>query len=319
VPASLAAVGLLRLVAYGLLARGRFPPAGRWLRGDAILEVVVLALPLGAAAIVSTLNAQIDRYVVGRLLGAAAFAEYGIGSIEVPLVPLVPYAVGATLAPHYVRLYAEGRRDDLLALWHAAVRKTTLVVVPLATLFLAMAEEVVEIVAGPAYARAAIPFRLYTLLLLHRVADFGALMQATGDSRTILLASLIALAGNALLTYPATAGLGYAGAAAATVVATVPAIAFFWARLCRRLGVPFRRLLPWRFTFATLALSAAAAALARFASLGLGSAPLRLAAASLVFVAVTVAAGRAARLLSKEDLAYARRWLTLGFLRGDPP
>ena len=63
------------------------------------------------------MNRYADKFVVGAMLTPAALAEYNIASQEIPLVAVLPYAVGTVLITRYVRLVKEERRQELLELW----------------------------------------------------------------------------------------------------------------------------------------------------------------------------------------------------------
>lgn len=317
VPMVMALTGMARLVAHLIVVRRFFPDGGQgWLNGRRLWSILAFAVPAGVAVICGKLNAQLDKYVVGWLLGPPEMADYAIASWELPLITLLPYAIGAVLQSRFVRLRLGGHKRELLELWHNTVRKTALLVVPLTMLVLFMAGELIEAIFGAGFARATLPFQIYTLIILHRVASYGAMLQAMGDTGSLFLASLILIGGNLVLSVPFTLLFGFPGAALATLLANVPAWIYTLRRIARALGVPMARVLPWRAYAGTLLLSAAVGAATLLVAHSVGiPAGARLAVAVPVFVGLWLVAGRALGLVHADDLTFLREWLQLKLLK----
>lgn len=320
-PMLMAIAGATRLLAHLVIVRRFFPLSAAeqqrgWLRWPELWEIVAYSIPAGLAATSGRLNQQIDKYAVQLLLGPTQFALYAVASWEVPLITLVPYAIGAVLQARYVRLHFAGERQALIELWHGAVRKTALIVVPATVLILVLARDIITLLFSADYAAATLPFQLFTLVLLHRVASYGAMLQALGRTRVLLVNSLLLVGLNAALTYPMTMLLGFSGAALATVLSSVPVWALTLHQIGRGLGVGLRRVLPWGAYGATLLVSALCGlvtwllleqcALSPAGRLGLGI-PL--------YGAIVFAAGRATRLVNRDDVDYLRQWLTFRILK----
>ena len=127
-------------------------------------------------------------------------------------------------------------------------------------LFWVLAPNLMQLLYGSAYAKAAVPFRIYLLLLPVRTLTFGAVFQATGSSRPILVNAAVGLVPCALLGWFLTGWLGPVGAALATVMTTY----FFslpysvWV-LRNRLQRPVLEVFPWHTLWRIAAASGLAA------------------------------------------------------------
>jgi len=262
------------------------------------------------------LNPQIDKYVVQWVRGADDFALYGAGGWELPLVTLIPYAIGAVMQARYTRLHAQGKREELRALWLQTVRKTTLLVLPLSLMFIALAEDAIVLVFGAQYIGAALLFQIFTLTMLQRVTAYGPMLQAIGETRSLLVTSTLMLATNLMLSYPFTIWFGFPGAAIATVCATLPPLLFTLWRISLGFGCTIREVMPWRHYLATLALASGVA-------LGVwllrdylpASAGARFGIGAAVYAVTFFVLGRLVRLIGADDAEYLKRWLTLDMLR----
>ncbi|HWO22278.1 MAG TPA: oligosaccharide flippase family protein [Kofleriaceae bacterium] len=312
-PILLAAATSVRLLVHLWLLRRVFPLADArpWLVRRELREMLAFSFPAGLATLCGKLNPQIDKYVVYLLLSTEVFAIYTAASWELPLISMIPYAIGAVMQVRYVELYAQRRTDELRALWYENAAKTALAVFPLTVLVLVIAPELIELLFGASYARAALPFQLFTAVLLHRVASYGAMLQATAQTRAILVAAVLLVATNAVLTLPLTYLLGYPGAALATLLAHVPPALWTWSRIGGAMSVGLRGALPWRTLARGLATAGAVGALVWLAKreLPLAAAP-RLALGVIAFGLIYIPVARALGVLTPRDLGYIARWLT---------
>ena len=89
------------------------------------------------------------------------------------------------MMPQLVSYHLEGRRSELLQLWNRSILKVTRVIIPLTFLFLINAQEIIVLLYTERYITAAGPFMIYTVIILHRVASYSAILKAVGDTRLV--------------------------------------------------------------------------------------------------------------------------------------
>ena len=293
------------------VARSVLPKASEALPRGSLREQLDFALPLGVHTLVNRLNKHADKLIVTAMLPSAAFAEYAAASNELPVVTLFPYAVGSVLASRYALLFSAGRREQAAQLWLSGVRKVSLVVVPAALWAFATAPELIALAFGPSYAGAVWPFRIFSLILLARVAQYGTVLQAARDTRTILKLSVFNAGVNLALGIALTPRFGIAGTAMATLVANWTVIALYTRRIARHLELPVRRVMPFGHWFAVSLVATLAALIVTFLRSWLPASPaLAMVAETLCFVTVVTVMYRALRLWGKNETRAA--WLTLG-------
>jgi O-antigen/teichoic acid export membrane protein len=321
VPIIMAVSGLTRLLAHVWIVRHYFPmlptdPRAAWASWGRFKQILAFALPAGAAMVAGKINPQIDKYAANFFLDQKAFTEYGLAAFELPLVTLVPYAIAAVMQARYVRLYMAGDITGLRELWFTTVRKTALLVVPLTAMAIAVGHDLVVLLFRREYSDASVPFRIMTIVLLHRVAAYSSILQAVNRPRDVMVSAFLLIASNVLLAYPLTALFGYPGPAMSAVIAVLPA----WAYVLWRIGVIFgggiREALPWGFYGKILVLSGVLGVVV-WAVVGLiPTRPgIRVLIGMLGYAALFVPAGRATRLIEKDDLHYIWQWLTLQMMR----
>lgn len=282
-------------------------------------EMVRFGLPLGLTDVVAVINNGLDRFLVLLMFTDVVFAEYQAGAWQIPIITRVPYVVGTAMAPQLVEMFRQGRPRDAIALWQASIEKVSLIVVPVALVFVVAAEEVVEILFTAEYAGAAPVLRWYSILTMGRVAAFGVVIVATGRPGYVFQASLLSLVANATLSVPLLVLFGVVGPAMGTTLAFVPIVAFYTWSIARASGLPTREILPLRVYGRVVAVGLAGVAVALVWKLGMsGSAVFMLGGQALLLLGTFAAVGTATGLVTRADWRYVWGWLKLESLAGRP-
>jgi O-antigen/teichoic acid export membrane protein len=318
IPMMMALFGLTRLAAHFVIIRRVYPlaPGQRWWVRAEMREIFFFALPGGLAATVGKLMPQIDKYSALWLLGPIVFGVYNVAAFELPLVTLIPYAIGAVMQVRYVRLYAGGEREQLKELWYQTVEKTMILVVPLAVAIIVLAPDLITLAYKPEYVVASQPFQIFTLVLLHRVAAYGPMLQATNQQRLLVVSSAMIVITNLALQYPMIQIFGLNGSAIATAFSNAPAWIFVLSRIGHALGGGVRVSMPWAFYARTLVVAGAVGGLLHVGHRWMTWHPgINLAVGLVAYAIVFVIVGRLTGVLKREDTAYLRRAVSFGLLR----
>jgi O-antigen/teichoic acid export membrane protein len=203
--------------------------------------LVALALPLMLTDLAAASQAQADRIVVGRLVGAADIAVY-INAVQLALVAtLALTALNQIQAPVISRLYHQGKRAELDALLKTFTRLCLTGSAPLCALLIGLAGPLMGIL-GPPYAAGAPVLIIASLGVLVNVAtaSVGMSLMMTGHQWLVFgtsVGSLALLVAGVWWLTPvygiAGAAIGLAGAMAASNLANL------------LLEVRFVRVNPW--------------------------------------------------------------------------
>ncbi|MBX7151662.1 oligosaccharide flippase family protein [bacterium] len=212
---------------------------------------------IGLSSLVGRLNKYADKFIVAAMLPAAALADYNAGAQEIPIISVIPFAVGSVLISRYVRLVLGENKRELLELWYAGIRNVTLIVVPLGILCIVLARDIIIQLFGEQYLGAVIPFQIYTLIVLHRVTSYGSILQSFGDTRGILWITVSLLVVNISLSLALTPYLGINGTALGSFLANMVSWYLALRRIGKHLQLPFYRVLPFPFYFKVLVISIA--------------------------------------------------------------
>ena len=221
--------------------------------------------------------------------------------MEVPLGLLIAAAVGNVLVPRLTILWRDGDRAGMIATWREAMRKTSLILLPLFAFMMVMSADLVLLLYGPGYSESVAVFRVYLFLLPLRIATWGLIPQAIGRTGINLWASMVILVANAGIALALVGPLGLIGAALAAPISAVAAVTYYLVRLRTIVGLRVRDLVPVRALISTLAVSILAAApLLAIREIPVAS-RIRLVAAAVIFGVIAPSGLRATRRISDDD------------------
>ncbi len=294
------------------------PPAEEPLPKGNLRDQVWFSVPLGVHALTGRLNKYLDKFVVVALLGEGATAAYGAATYEVPFVTALPFAVGAVFISRYVAAHADGDLERVKDLWHRGVRKVSLAVLPVMALLIAIAPDLIPLVFGPEYRLAIVPFQIFGLITMQRVAQYGSVLQAFGQTTAILRITLVMVLVNLVCNVPMTLWLGLPGTALATLISAYVGWYLYVRTIAADLELPVWEAFPLGHYFrvflaaALPAVAVYAAAQTVMASLTPG---LRLAVLIPAYLVGYFAIAGGTGIIRARDWASLRRLISLQYLR----
>lgn len=283
-------------------------------------------IPLSVTRFAGIFNQKLDKFIVGLFFAAESFAEFSVGSQELPLVSILPYTIASTMLPKLVELFEQGATKEegarnAVDLWHAGMRKAALVMVPVGVFLLLAAEHLMVVMYGEKYRVAALPFRIYSVLLLVRITGYGTMLLAFGRSGEVMRIQIFGMALNLASSFLLLPKIGMIAAPLGAVLTQLFMIIAILARVDVRARLGVRGIFPWSHWFRTLGASGVAGALAyAIAYWGQGlPAPVLLVLSLIAFVPPYVLFAHVFGVLTEEDRAFIKRWIRLEPLRDRPP
>lgn len=244
--------GAVRFLLSLFLFFKNFKEKGEGLPADMMRQQFRYSVPLGFAQILWSLNRQIDKYIVAAFLPVVIYSDYVIGAWEIPLLPAIAFSVASVMMPQFVSSYLKGDREELLSLWFKAIKKISTIVLPLTILFLLIAEEFISLAFSDKYMRAVLPFRIYTIILIQRVAAYSSMLKAVGATRAITYSAIYLIAINLILSLIFVQWWGIAGPPLATLLANFFTWGYALFKIRTALGVNLKQVFPFPFYLKTL-------------------------------------------------------------------
>jgi len=286
--------GLLAWVGRRVLALHPAFDLGVW------WELFRKGLPFAYAGAMITMFFQVDAVMLERMRGVEEVGWYRAPVLVLEGLTLVPRILGYALIPTMAALHP-GAPEGVTALYRRGVKYLLLAGLPIAAFGLVAAPPFVSFLFGAAYSRSVVAARiLIPAAAFMFLSNFGETALACVDRwRTIVVVSTACLLLNIALNLLLIPGLGYVGAAWATL-ATEGA---YFAATAVALWL-FGHRISWLSVAARPMLATGVFAASLWASLGLG-----LVASSLVACAAFAAATLVLGVWDPKERDLARRLL----------
>ena len=302
--------GVLQTAVLWWYLQSRF--GGFWQRLDWSLmrSQLSYAVPLGLAGILYTVQTDLHSYFVSNRLGAVAYAIYGVGIVQLPLMTMLQEATNAVVISRVSALQQQNDTREIVQLMARAMRKLAAVYFPVYALLVVVAHDFIGFFFTKRYLASVPVFLINLTLLLLGILLMDPLFRTYVEQRFFLIRLRVALC--ALLTaglWFGTTRFGLVGAISAVVLVGVTERTVMAIRFGRILGVTRKDLVLLK-DIGKLAIAAAAAGLvAEGVRLLLrGTKPLIvLMVCGVVFSLVYLCAIWLARILTPEEKELVRR------------
>lgn len=230
-------------------------------------EQFIFGVPLGFSQLAFKLNMQIDNYVVAFFFPNKIFAEYSVGSWEIPVALKIPNSITSVYLTKYTQLFDEGKFEELNKKFCQVTEKITLLLIPITSFFLIFGREIFLLIFGANFEQAGIVFQIYTITLFTRVVNYSSFLKSFGESKFIFKISIILLVLNLLLNLILIKIFGLFGAPIGTLLANLIVLGFTLIKISQILNLRITQILPYSFYFKTVFLSLFLAIGIRFSAL----------------------------------------------------
>ena len=209
-----------------------------------IRAVFTFSVPIGLATVIGTLNAEIDKLLIGYLMNTEQLAIYTNAAKELP-VAIVASSITAVLLPQLTRMVKRGDTNNAIALWGYASELALIVIALIVAGVFTYAEDALTFLYSAKYLPGLSVFRVYTLNLILRCTYFGILLNAYGKTKQIFYCSILSLMLNVVLNPLFYWLFGMIGPAIATFISVLVVLLLQLALTAKLMNVSFSEVFPW--------------------------------------------------------------------------
>lgn len=221
---------------------------------DWIHRILRFSIPLGLASAVGTLDVEIDKLLIGRMMDTEELAVYTNASKELP-VTIVAISITAVLMPKLVALLKQNKKAEALSLWGNATELSVIAMALIVSGFFVFAEDILVFLYSEKYLTGLPVFRIYILVLLFRSTYLGIVLNSCGETKKIFYCSVASLLLNVVLNPLFYLMVGMVGPAIATLI-SIGIMAYAQLKLTSNyLSIPMKEIFPWRQLAQTLLVS----------------------------------------------------------------
>lgn len=219
------------------------------------IEEFKYILPISAVGLIGVINELIDQFMVSVMLNPLAMAELKVGSFRIPFISAITTATVTVLIPVFSNLISENKTKNIVAQWKSAVKKTTVLLLPIFVFSLVFAHQIIGLLFSDKYEHAALIFQIYTLKYFLTVITFGAVMGAIGLQKQWMYNLFTIVVLNIVLNYFAILHYGIFGAATVTALVWYIGAALQIYQINKRLNCSFWDYFPYIKYLKVLSLS----------------------------------------------------------------
>ena len=210
-----------------------------------IKRILVYSIPIGLASLVGTLNIEMDKLMIGRLMDTESLAVYTNAGKELPLT-MVATSLTAVLLPQMARQLKNDENENAVKLWGVAIDLSYVIMAFFVTACIVFAPQVMTLLYSQKYIDGVNVFRVYALVLLLRVTYFGIVLNAVGKTKFIFWSSIMSLGLNAVLNYLLFVVIGFTGPAWASLLSILLVNMLQLIYTAKAIKISFKNIFPWK-------------------------------------------------------------------------
>ena len=215
------------------------------IKKNLIIEILQYCIPLGIAAIVSTLNIELDKLMIGRFYSTDAMAVYTNVSKELP-INLLTVAVTTVMLPKMVSLIGKNKKQEAIEAWGVSIELSAVVLCFACMILFVFSDIIINVLYSAKYLEGNNIFKVYVITSLVKITSWGIVLNATNNTKLVLKTSVITLLINVVLNFLLLKLFGMIGAAVATLISEFFGIALKLYYTANVIGYKYKDVIPWK-------------------------------------------------------------------------
>ncbi len=217
-------------------------------------KILSFAIPMALAALVSVINKELDKLVIGGLTNTETLAIFTNAAKELPIT-VFSTSIFTVVMPHVVKRIQDNSIEEALNTWKESIRLASLIMCFFCVSFFVFAPQVISVLYSDKYLPGLSVFRIYLLTELFRLTYYGMVLNAKKRTQLILYSSIGSMIVNLVLDIVLFKLIGINGPAWATVASVAAMNMFQLVSTKKLLNVSFLELYPVSFIFKSMILN----------------------------------------------------------------
>ncbi|QWT52209.1 oligosaccharide flippase family protein [Eubacterium sp. MSJ-33] len=208
-------------------------------------EILSYSIPLGIAAVVSTINIELDNIMIGGFFSTQDLAVYSNMSKELPY-NILSIAVATVLIPKMIYMLNNKKTDEAIHLWAVSIRLSAFVICLAGAATFVFSNQIISVLYSEKYLTGIWVFRVYSITSLVKITSWGIILNATKNNKYVMQVSVIILCANLILNYLFLNFIGMIGAALATAISEFLGVILKLWHSAKVINYGFSNVIPWK-------------------------------------------------------------------------
>jgi O-antigen/teichoic acid export membrane protein len=236
---------LLRVLVMLFFIRGEFKTG---LRPDwkLLKQQLAYTVPFSMSVLVGVLTSNYHQVAVSSFFGAATFAIYSIGCLQIPLVEFMSTPASNVMMVRMAEEIRDGRKHELLPIWYDTTRKLALVFFPLVGLLIVSARPLILFLFTERYAASIPIFMVWSLSILFNAFQTDGVMRVFAQTRFLVVINIVRLAAIVAVMGWFLRSFNLIGAVLVTLIGVAVARVMALVRMSQLMETSFMKVVPWR-------------------------------------------------------------------------
>ncbi len=213
---------------------------------DKLRLILKYSIPISLSAIVGVSYDYLDKFLISIFYTNTFFAVFAIGTLKIPLIDIITYQLANSLVPTLSKLYKHNKNKLFLELWHAPIRRVTLIIYSAMFYFFFFADPIIPLIFSEKYIASIPIFKSYLLIMFLRITAYSPVIQALGETKHIFRGSIIGIFMNLVISLVLIGKIGYWGPVIGTIVANFFVILYYLFIIQGKLKIKFKEILPFK-------------------------------------------------------------------------
>ena len=217
-------------------------------------KILSFAIPMTLAALVSVINKELDKILIGGLTNTETLAIFTNAAKELPIT-VFSTSIFTVVMPHVVRKIQNNSIKEALSTWKESIKLASHIMCFFCVSFFVFAPQVISVLYSDKYLPGLSVFRIYLLTELFRLTYYGMVLNAKKRTKLILYSSIGSMVVNLVLDIVLFKLIGINGPAWATVMSVAAMNMFQLICTKRILKVSFLDLYPVAYILKSILLN----------------------------------------------------------------
>ena len=180
-------------------------------------RILEYSIPMAVSTAIGTISIYMDKLLIGRMMSVEDFALYSNMSKELPFAFVIS-SFTTVIMPAFIRMHANGEDEKLKVFWSKYLELGILINWIMCGTAIFCAKDLLVFLYSEKYLRGVEVFVVYLTVEMCRFSYFGIILSTFGNTRGIMMSSLISLVSNFVLNIVLFHLMGMIGPAIASLI-----------------------------------------------------------------------------------------------------
>lgn len=214
-----------------------------------LVDQIKYFMPIGCARLVGEIGKKADKFLLIYFLSPTSYAIYAIAYLGIPVISLLVTSISQVVVPKMSLSFKNNEILSIKQLWHKAIFKYALLIIPLIGLFEILAEEIIIILFTDKYVDSVVIYQIFLLGIFLNVFSPSIVLRSVKKTKVIFYSHFFSAIAAIICGYFLIKSYGMIGGAISFLIASTVRTFIQLAAIKKFLTLKLVELVPWSLIF----------------------------------------------------------------------